>query len=85
VGEGLGERAWEINCMSPLNLMALSFIPLFPGKFLQVFKLKAISLKKIFQLKLRNTLFPLEKGVRGLFSTSSIIQNNKNIYPDRKI
>jgi len=23
VGEGLGERAREINCMSPLNLMAL--------------------------------------------------------------
>jgi len=40
---------------------------------------------KILQLKLQNTLFPLEKGVRGLFSTSLILQNNKNIYPDRRI
>ena len=40
---------------------------------------------KIIQLKLQNTLFPLEKGVRGLFSTSLILQNNKNIYPDRRI
>jgi len=79
---GLGERAREINCMSPLSLMTLPFIPFSKGNF---YKLKTISLKNILQLKLQNTLFPLEKGVRGLFSTSLIFQNNKSIYPDRYI
>ena len=60
------------------------FIPLFKGELLQVLKFNNSS-KNILQHLLQNTVFPLEKGVRGLFSTSLKFQNYKNNYPYRRI
>ena len=40
---------------------------------------------KLLQFKLSNTQFPLEKGVRGLFSILLIFQNYKIICPNRTI